>query len=47
LIEHSSVELVPEGSLAPQEETESPELEAAPEIEEQTTESAPESTQGE
>jgi trigger factor len=72
LIEHSSVELVPEGSLTPQEDAESSELEApapelvpegsltpqedtespklevtAPEIEEQTSESTPESIQGE
>ena len=47
-IEHSSVELLPEGSLTPQDEAESPELEAAaPEIEEQTSQSAPESIQGE
>jgi trigger factor len=49
LIEHSSVELVPEGSLTPQEEAESPLSEDtdAPEIEEEKGESTPELTQGE
>ncbi|ODG96252.1 trigger factor [Nostoc sp. KVJ20] len=49
LLEHSSVELVPEGSLSPTEETEDAELDAdadAPQTEEENSEASPEVTEG-
>ena len=47
LLEHSSVELVPEGSLSPTEETEAAELDAdAPQTEEETSEASTEVTEG-
>ncbi|MFW9257368.1 trigger factor [Nostoc sp. CALU 546] len=49
LLEHSSVELVPEGSLSPAEETEDAELDAdadAPQTEEENSEASPEVTEG-
>lgn len=47
LLEHSSVELVPEGSLSPAEETEDAESDAdAPQIEEEISEASTEVTEG-
>ncbi len=47
LLEHSSVELVPEGSLSPAEETEDAESDAdAPQIEEEVSEASTEVTEG-